>query len=242
MVAPRRTFSVLLALFRAEVLNRDVDTLVQVCQLAHALQQGIVVVGRRRENRRVGLEGDAGAGVVGVAHGLHLVQGFALAVLLLVDLAAAVHVHLHVFAQGVHAAHAHAVQAAAHLVAALVELAARMQHRHHHLQGRAVLLLVHVHGNAAPVVLHGHAVVLVDADVNPVAETRQSLVDGVVHHLIHQMVQAAEIHVADIHGRTHAHSLQTLQHRDITCTVFALLLCRFVHILLICLSVELFIR
>ena len=105
-----------------------------------------------------------------------------------------------------------------------------------------MLLLVHVHGNAAPVVLHGHAVILVDADVNPVAETRQSLVDGVVHHLIHQMVQAAEIHVADIHGRTHAHSLQTLQHRDITCTVFALLLCRFVHILLICLSVELFIR
>ena len=46
-------------------------------------------------------------------------------------------------------------------------------------------------------------------------EARQSLVDGVVDHLIHQMVKSPAGYIADIHRRTLPYSLQPLQHVDI---------------------------
>ncbi len=220
MVAPLFAFFLLPFVF-----NSDVDTLVQICQLAHAFQQRAVVIGRSGKYGAVGLEGDAGAGLVGVAHGLHLVEGFALAVFLLVYLSIAVDVHNHVLTEGVHATHTHTVQTAGHFIAAFVEFAASMQHRHHHLQGRTMLLFVHVHGNTAAIILNSDAVIFVDAYIYLVAVACQSLVDGVVHHLVYQMVQTAEIHVTNIHGGTHAHGFQTLQNGDITRTVFVLLLC-----------------
>ena len=72
-----------------------------------------------------------------------------------------------------------------------------------------MLLFVHVHGYAAAVVLNGYAVVFVNAYVDFGAETRQGFVDGVINHFIDQMVETAEIHVANIHGGTHPHCLET---------------------------------
>ena len=175
------------------------------------------------------MEGDAGAGLVGVAHGLDVIEGFALAVFLLVYLAVAEDVHYHVFAECVHAAYAHAVETAGHFVAALVEFAACVQHGHDHFEGGAVLLFVHVYGDTAAVVLDGDAVVFVDADVDFGAEAGKSLVDGVVHHFIDQMVEATEVHVADIHGGTHPHGLKAFQYGNITRAVFVLVLCCITH-------------
>ena len=81
------------------------------------------------------------------------------------------------FAEGVNAAHAHAVQTARHLVAALVELAAGVQHSHNHLEGGAVLLFVHIYGYATAVIFYGDAVVFVNADIYLVAKASESLVD-----------------------------------------------------------------
>ena len=49
-----------------------------------------------------------------------------------------------------------------------------------------------------------------------VAVTGQRLVDGVVHDLIDQMVQAALAGRADIHARALAHRFQAFQDLDLT--------------------------
>jgi hypothetical protein len=96
--------------------------------------------------------------------------------------------------QGVDAGHADAVQAAGHLVAVLVELAAGVQHHHDDLGGGApgLVLVVELdaHRDAAAVVGDGNGVVRVDDDLDVVAVAGQGLVDGVVQHLEHHVVQA----------------------------------------------------
>ena len=48
------------------------------------------------------------------------------------------------------------------------------------------------------------------------------------------MVQAALVHVADIHGRTHTHSLKSFKYGNVTRTVVNILI--FAHIVVLFLS------
>jgi hypothetical protein len=113
----------------------------------------------------------------------------------------------------------HPVQAAGDLVAVLVELAAGVQLGQRDF-GRAALGLVLVvpldaGGDAAPIVHHADRVIGVDGHDDIVAMSGQRLVDGVVHHLEHQMVQAGTVgRVADIHARALAHRLQAFEDLD----------------------------
>ena len=59
-----------------------------------------------------------------------------------------------------------------------------------------------------------------DADLDMGTEARQGLIDGVVHDLIHQVVQARGRGGADIHARPLAHRFQPLQHLDLGGVVF----------------------
>ena len=155
---------------------------------------------------------DGGAGAVGLAHDLQVVEDLAPLVFLLVDLAVLVDVHQQVAGQGIHHRGAHAVQAAGHLVALAAELAAGVQHRQAHLHRRAVHLGMDAHREAAAIVLHRHRAVQVQRDLDVVAVARQRFVDGVVHDLIHQVVQAPLVRGADVHARAAAHGLQPLKH------------------------------
>ncbi len=103
---------------------------------------------------------------------------------------------------------ADAVQASRDLVAALVELTARMENRKHDFERRFALLLVVVGRDAAAVVAYGDGVVLVDRHVDVGAIARQRLVDRVVHHLVDQMVETLLADVADVHGGALAHRLK----------------------------------
>jgi hypothetical protein len=136
-----------------------------------------------------------------------------------VHLAVAAHRQAQPLAQRVDAAHAHAVQAAGDLVAVLVELAAGVQLGQRDLGGTALglVLVVHLHagGDAAAVVDDADAVVAVDGDDDVVAVAGQRLVDGVVDHLEHQVVQAGAVGgVADVHARALAHRFQAFQDLD----------------------------
>jgi hypothetical protein len=111
------------------------------------------------------------------------------------------------------------VQAARDLVAVLVELAAGVQLGQRDLGGRALglVLVVHLHagGDAAAVVHHADGVVGVDGDDDVVAVARQRLVDRVVDHLEHQVVQAGAVAgVADVHAGALAHRLQAFEDLD----------------------------
>jgi hypothetical protein len=109
------------------------------------------------------------------------------------------------------------VQAARDLVAVRVELAAGVQFGHHDLGRRALELVVFLDAgrDAAPIVEYRDGIVGVDGDHDLVAEAGQRLVDGVVHHLEHHVMQAGAIGgVADVHARALAHRLEALQDLD----------------------------
>ena len=159
-----------------QVGQRDGDAGVQVGQLAHALGNDVVLISGGGEDGAVGPELLARTGLV--------VEGLALLIFLLVDVAVAEHLRLHVGGEGVDARHAHAVQTARHLVGAFVELTACVQHGHHHFQGTLVHLLMLVHGNTAAIVLHGDAVILVDGHFDMRAIAGHRLVDRVVDGLV----------------------------------------------------------
>ena len=113
--------------------------------------------------------------------------------------------------------HADAVQPAGDLVAVVVELAAGVQLGHHDLGRRALELVVvlDVGRNAAAVVDDGDRIVGVDHHLDVVAPAGQRLVDGVVEHLEHHVVQAGAVGgVADVHAGTLAHRLEALQYLD----------------------------
>lgn len=69
-------------------------------------------------------------------------------------------------------------QAARHLVGGVVELAARVELGHDHLNGGDLFLGVDVHGDAAPVVADRDAVVHVEHDFDARAVARHRFVDA----------------------------------------------------------------
>ena len=115
---------------------------------------------------------------------------------------------------------ADAVQAAGDLIAAAAEFAARMQDRIDDLERGAAGLGLNVHGDAAAVIGDGDGVAGIDRHGDVGAVARKRLVDGVVHDLIDQMVQAAGGRRADIHARTFPDGLQPLQDLDLRGVVF----------------------
>ena len=82
-----------------------------------------------------------------------------------------------------------AMQASGGLVVLPLELAARVEAGQHHLEGRLALGLVHVHGDAAAVVGDLDDVAGLDDHRDGVAVAAHGLVDGVVHHLVDQVVK-----------------------------------------------------
>ena len=119
------------------------------------------------------------------------------------------------------------METAGDLVAVLAELAAGVEDRQHDLEGGAVLLLMHAGRDAAAVVLDPDGVIFVDRHEDLVAEAGHRLVDTVVYHFVHQVVEAPLGDVADIHRGSLAHGLKPFEHLD---TVGGILLFRPFHL------------
>ena len=199
----------------AFVREGDGEAFIEKRQLAHALFQHVVVeIGAFLEDLRVGQEGDGRAGVLRLAHDLHVFGLLAAGEGHLVDVAVPLDLHAGPHGEGVHHGDAHAVEAAGDGVAVAAELAARVEHGEHHFHG-GLARLVHVRGDAAAVVVHGAAPVLIDGHLDVGAVAGERLVDAVVHHFVHQMMEAAARRGADVHPRAETHRLEAFQHADI---------------------------
>jgi hypothetical protein len=85
-----------------------------------------------------------------------------------------------------------------------------VQDRHHQLDGGLLLHRVHVDRDAAAVVEHAHAAVVLQPHVDPGGEARHRLVDRVVHDLPDQVVQATLTGGSDVHAGPLADGLETL--------------------------------
>ena len=184
--------------------------------------EGVVAVLQGVEHLRVRLEGDGGAGVVGLAHHLHLLGDLSPGKLHLIDLAVLVDLDLQPLAQGVYHAGAYAVQTAGNLVAAAAKLAAGVEDSEDDLQSGTAGLGLDVHGDAAAVVGDGDGVAGIDGHGDIGAVARQGLVDGVIHNFVHQVMKSRLTGRADVHARALAHRLQALQNLDLRAAVLVL--------------------
>ena len=124
----------------ALVAALDLEALVQIRQLLKTLLEGVVGEFRGLENGFVGLEADGRAVAVGLTNVLELLLRHAPAVHLLPALPVPADGHLKALGKRVDAGDAHAVQAARHLVGGVVELAARVELGHDHLNGGDLFL------------------------------------------------------------------------------------------------------
>ena len=209
-----------LGLLGAFVRADDDQALVQVGQLFEALLQDVEGIDRGLENLFIRHEVDGRAMPFGITDGFHLGDGDAALVALAPALAVAADSDFEPARKSVHAGNAHAVQTAGNLVGVIVELAAGMELGHDHLNGRDAQFGMDIDRDAAAIVAHRDGIIDMDDNFHPVAEAGHSFVDGVVHHFVHEMVQAASVGTADIHGRTLANSGKAFKHGDRTGIVF----------------------
>ena len=101
------------------------------------------------------------------------------------------------------------VQASGHFVGIIVKLTPGVQHGHDDFGRGPALFLVHVHRDAPTVVTHADRAIHMNHDVNLVAVARQGLVNRVINHLEHHMVQTGSvIGITDVHPGPLTHGVQ----------------------------------
>ena len=202
-------------LARALVVQDDHQAGVEEGELPQALAEHLVIEDALAEDERIGLEVDGGAAPLGRADDVKGLGGHALGVALRMVQAAAEDLDHQGIGQRVDAGDADAVQAGGDGVGVVVELAARVQHGEDHLGRGALFGGMHLGGDAAPVVADGDRLVGVDRHLDARAVTSQGLVDRVVDHLPHELVQAGVVGRADIHAGALADGLQAFEHGDV---------------------------
>ncbi len=209
----------LLLVARTLVLEADLEAAVQKRHHLQPLEDRLGTEFDLFEDRRVGPERDARAGAPPRSVADHFERAdrrAPVAKLHPVPLAVPVHFEHEPPGEGVHDRDADAVQAARDLVAGAAELAPGMQHREHHLGSRLVLVArVTVDRDAPPVVNHPAAAVGEQSDVDAGAVAGHRLVDRVVHHLRHEMVETARTGRADVHAGPLADRVEALEDRDV---------------------------
>ena len=198
------------------VAQHDPEAGVQEGELAHAALEDREIEVNPREGAARRLEGHLGAArLLGRADHAERIDRVAVGEADLVLLAVPPDPDQHPFRQRVHDRRADAVQAARDLVGVLIELAAGVQARQHHLGRRHALLVVEIGRDAAPVVAHGHRTVAVQHELAHRRETRLRLVDRVVDDLERHVMQAGTvIGVADIHAGPLAHGVEAAEYRN----------------------------
>ena len=75
-----------------------------------------------------------------------------------------------------------------------------MELRKHDFGGGDLLRFMNVHRNTTAVVDHGDAVVDVNRYINLVAMTDQSLVNGVIHNFVYEVMKSPFTGVTDVHS------------------------------------------
>ena len=201
---------------RMLIRQGDLHAGIEVGQLPHTTCDDFPLESRCGEDSAVGPKLLSRTVLVRLSNDLHGIQRLALLIFLLVDIAVTKDLRHHVRGERIHTTHTHTMQTARHLVRALVELTARMEDSHNHLQRAFVELLVFIDRDSTTVILHDNRSIRTDRHLDVAAIARHGLVDGVVHRLVDEMMETLLADVADIHGWTLAHSFQTFKDLYVT--------------------------
>ncbi len=198
------------------IAEADLEPGVEERHLPEALDQGLRSEAGVLEDRGVRPEGDDRARALrGRLLDELARRGAAVGERHLPAPAVAVDLELEPGRERVHDRDADAVQPAGDLVPLTSELAAGVQRREHELRSRLLGLRMVVDRDPSAVVRHPAAAVGEERHVDARRETGHRLVDRVVHHLVHEMVQTRETRGADVHAGTFADRFETLEDRDV---------------------------
>ena len=206
----------------ASVRGGNAKTAVKKRLLPHSGMQNIVVIDQIIENFPVRLEGDGGTRMVRGADDLHFLGDVAARKFHLIDFPVPMDLDRQPLRQSVDNTGADAVETAGNLIAAAAEFTTGVEHCIDNLQRGPSRLGLDIHRDTAAIIGDGNGVALVDGDGNFRAEARQGFINGVVHDLVNQMVQARRGCGADIHTGTFPHRFQTLQDLNLGRVVFLL--------------------
>ena len=188
------------------------EALVQEGHFTEAFGERIVVIHDRvGENFGVGPEGDHSARMVGVANAVQLLDRFAALKRNFMLATITAHNNLEARGKRIHARNADAVQTAGNFIALAAEFTASMKDGENDLDRRNFLFRMLVDRNSAAVVDNRDGIVFVNRDIDFGAIAGKGLVDGVVHNLIHKVMQTTRTRRTDIHAGAHTHGLKALE-------------------------------
>ncbi len=196
----------------------DVEPLREEGGLAEALRNRAGLDVELLEDLGVGEEPDRRAGRLVGLHlpdGLHVARRLAALELLAVDVAVAAHLGDETLGERVHDRDADAVEAAGDLVAVTAELAAGVELRKYDRERRQALFLHQVDRDARAPILDRDGMVRMEGHFDPVVAALEGFVDGVVDHLIDEVMEAAETGRTDVHPGPEPDRLEAFQDRDV---------------------------
>ena len=206
----------------------DFDPTIEVGKLPQARGEGLEIEGNTgRENLNIRLKANGRPRAALLSRGRFQNANRRPALKPLgVDLVLAMHRDLHPLTEGVDHGHTNPVQATGNLVATGAKLATGVEHGEHRFQGALAGAGVNIGGNAPAVVGDRAGAIVVEHDQDLVAVARQRFVNGVVDHLVHQVVQTPGTGGADVHPRALANGLQPFENLDLLGAVGGLNLAR----------------
>ena len=191
---------------------------VQIGRLMQAALDLILFKAGLFKNGIVRQKVDAGSRIPGLAHhgkkAVHQLHRRDTALVpVLINLSVMPHAHGHPGGKGVHHGGTHAMQAAAGFIGGMIEFTSRMQGGKHQ-PFRAHPFFMHSHRNASSVIVHGGGAVRLQRHADLIAHTCQMLIHRIVYNLINQMIESLRGNASDIHARSLADRLKSLQHRN----------------------------
>src|SRR5690606_10585102 len=104
----------------------------------------------------------------------------------------------------------HTVKTTGNFVTVFVKFTTRSDFGHYDLQSRFTFFFMHIDRNSPSVVSYRNGIAFMNGHINSVTVTSQSLVNGVVHYFVHQMMKTSRSHIPDVHRRTHTYVLNSL--------------------------------
>ena len=95
-----------------------------------------------------------------------------------------------------------------------------MQLGHDDLGCRTSFFFVHIHRDAAAVVLDSHGIVGVDVHDDLIRVAGERFIDGVIDDFVHHVVESADvIGIADVHARALTDGVESFEDFDVFCCV-----------------------
>jgi hypothetical protein len=167
------------------------------------------------ENAGIGFEFHDGSADFGGSNFPYRVLGFATAVFLFVNDPVTVNFCSKMGAQGINTGYTNTVQAPRNFVRIFIEFTPGVENGHDYFQSRSFFFGMHIRWDTPAVVLNTNSVTLQNLNENLVAMTGQGFVNGIIHHLVDQVMQALDPDIPDVHGRPLAYGLKPFEDLDV---------------------------